>query len=167
MLPLLKKKWTVSTKMGEQRWLQSSIHLMPEKKNSPPTLLYYFHRHYERKKLEAELLLQQKKNNGRSTGSAGKGTCLVGQELHDNVNQVLTTIKLYNEICLDDVAKNQVLLQKSVQMLQTTINEIRSLSKRLSAPSLGQDEIVRIRKGIDAVGSCYRPDCSIVRSQWY
>ncbi|RZK09708.1 MAG: sensor histidine kinase, partial [Flavobacterium sp.] len=57
--------------------------------------------------------------------------------LHDNVNQVLTTVKLYNEICLAGSEKRQELLNKSTRLLQTTISEIRGLSKRLSAPSLG------------------------------
>lgn len=62
----------------------------------------------------------------------------LGQELHDNVNQVLTTIKLYNEMLLDGIGDSQDLLQKSVKHLQSCINEIRSISKRLSAPTLGK-----------------------------
>jgi PAS domain S-box-containing protein len=63
---------------------------------------------------------------------------LVSQELHDNVNQVLTTIKLYNELCLTGLDQKNELLRKSVDLLQQSINEIRSLSKRLSAPTLGK-----------------------------
>jgi PAS domain S-box-containing protein len=134
----VEKEMDCINKDGEQRWLQSSIHLMPEKKNSPQRFFIISTDITERKKLEAELLQQQKKTTAAILAVQEKERAIIGQELHDNVNQVLTTIKLYNEICLDDVAKNQALLQKSVQLLQTTINEIRSLSKRLSAPSLGK-----------------------------
>lgn len=61
----------------------------------------------------------------------------VGRELHDNVNQVLTTVKLYAELCRDGVGDTKDILNKSIRFLQQSIDEIRSLSKRLSAPTLG------------------------------
>lgn len=63
---------------------------------------------------------------------------LIGLELHDNVNQVLTTVKLINEMVLEGVGDPKVLLPRAAQYLQNCINEIRSLSKRLSAPTLGK-----------------------------
>jgi signal transduction histidine kinase len=62
----------------------------------------------------------------------------VGQELHDNVNQVLTTVKLYTELCRDGIGNATEIMDKSITLLQNSIDEIRSLSKRLSAPSLGK-----------------------------
>ncbi|HYH16026.1 MAG TPA: sensor histidine kinase, partial [Flavisolibacter sp.] len=61
----------------------------------------------------------------------------IGLELHDNVNQILTTIKLYNEMFLSGYREDRELLKKSTHYLQECINEIRSISKRLSAPTLG------------------------------
>jgi signal transduction histidine kinase len=58
----------------------------------------------------------------------------LGRELHDNVNQVLTTVKLYTELCLDSHPDQQLLLEKSAGYLSECINEIRSISKRLSSP---------------------------------
>lgn len=63
---------------------------------------------------------------------------LIGLELHDNINQVLTTVKLHNEMVLDGVGEPHVILPRSINYLQSCINEIRSLSKRLSAPTLGK-----------------------------
>jgi PAS domain S-box-containing protein len=62
----------------------------------------------------------------------------LGQDLHDNVNQVLTTVKLYNEMHIAGIGKDNELISKSINYLQTCINEIRSISKRLSAPTLGK-----------------------------
>jgi len=62
---------------------------------------------------------------------------LIGLELHDNINQVLTTVKLHNEMVLEGLGDPKVLLPRASRYLQDCINEIRSLSKRLSAPSLG------------------------------
>lgn len=63
---------------------------------------------------------------------------LIGLELHDNINQVLTTVKLHNEMVLEGIASPQVVLPRTLKYLQDCINEIRSLSKRLSAPTLGK-----------------------------
>jgi PAS domain S-box-containing protein len=90
------------------------------------------------KKLEAE----RENLNKQITSAAIKGQELerakVSRELHDNVNQVLTTVKLYLELCLDKKVDNTKVLYKSAILLNETINEIRSLSKQLSAPTLGE-----------------------------
>ncbi|MGN6402562.1 MAG: tetratricopeptide repeat-containing sensor histidine kinase [Flavisolibacter sp.] len=62
----------------------------------------------------------------------------IGLELHDNINQVLTTVKLHNEMVLEGVGEAQAVLPRTLIYLQDCINEIRSLSKRLSAPTLGK-----------------------------
>lgn len=62
----------------------------------------------------------------------------IGLELHDNVNQVLTTIKLYLGMALEDKGHTPLLLQRSVGFLQQCIDEIRILSRQLSAPRLGK-----------------------------
>ena len=80
----------------------------------------------------------------------------VGQELHDNVNQVLTTVKLYTELCMSNNENSADLLKKSSELLQFCINEIRILSRQLSAPSLGQirmkDSIKELVETIAATG---------------
>lgn len=63
---------------------------------------------------------------------------LIGLELHDNINQVLTTVKLHNEMVLEGVGDPQIILPRTMKYLQDCINEIRSLSKQLSAPTLGK-----------------------------
>lgn len=63
---------------------------------------------------------------------------LIGLELHDNINQVLTTVKLHNEMVLEGIGDPKIILPRTMKYLQDCINEIRSLSKRLSAPTLGK-----------------------------
>lgn len=58
-------------------------------------------------------------------------------ELHDNVTQMLTTVKLYNEIALDGHVDTKEMLSKSSKYLQDCINEIRFISRQLSTPTLG------------------------------
>lgn len=61
----------------------------------------------------------------------------ISRELHDNVNQVLTTIKLLLTLCRSNELPLTETLDKVIGLQQNAINEIRTLSKRLSAPSLG------------------------------
>jgi len=75
-----------------------------------------------------------------------KERSLIGRELHDNVNQVLTTVKLYTELSCAEEVPNRDLLKRSVQQINYCIEEIRSLSRRLAVPKLGElglDELIR------------------------
>ncbi len=104
----------------------------------------------ERKNLQIRMAQNQKEWQERITEAVIRAQeterAVVSQELHDNVNQVLTTVKLYNELCLSGTDQQQALLEKSITLLQESIAEIRKLSRRLSAPSLGNirlDESIR------------------------
>ena len=111
----------------------------------------------ERKNLEVELQHQQKKTTAAVIAAQEKERALVGQELHDNVNQVLTTVKLYAELCRDGIGNTEEIMNKSIKLLQDSINEVRSLSKRLSAPSLGDIKLKEsIKELIDAVAATNR-----------
>lgn len=87
---------------------------------------------------EEEARLQHKKITEAVIGAQEQERSAIGLELHDNINQVLTTIKLYNEMVLGGLAEPQVILPRSINHLQNCINEIRGLSRRLSAPTLGK-----------------------------
>jgi signal transduction histidine kinase len=64
----------------------------------------------------------------------------IGRELHDNVNQVLTTVKLYLETASKQV--DNPLIPRSMQLINSSINEIRNLSHQLSAPTLGTRSLI-------------------------
>lgn len=82
----------------------------------------------QRHKLITEAVIQAQENE-RS---------LIGLELHDNINQVLTTVKLHHGMLLEGIGDPKILLPRASHYLQECINEIRGLSKRLSAPTLGK-----------------------------
>lgn len=96
----------------------------------------------DRKTLQEKLAREQEERRERINRAAIRAQERereqLGRELHDNVNQVLTTIKLYNELALDNKMDSAVLMQKSVGYLTDCINEIRNISKRLSTPTLGK-----------------------------
>lgn len=95
----------------------------------------------EKKLLQIELEEQQRLLTTATIKAQERERAEIGRELHDNVNQVLTSIKLYTELCIDDPVQNAPLMKRSVGLLQSCISEIRTLSKRLSAPSLGNIQI--------------------------
>ncbi|RYE01822.1 MAG: PAS domain S-box protein [Sphingobacteriales bacterium] len=58
----------------------------------------------------------------------------IGKELHDNVNQVLTTIKLYIENIRNYPEQGSLFVDKTVALTQRAINEIRYLARQLVTP---------------------------------
>jgi len=91
----------------------------------------------ERKKLEHELLNQQKAINQATISVQEKERAEISKELHDNVNQVLTTTKLYLDLALANPELKDELITKSSVNIINAIAEIRQLSQSLMIPSLG------------------------------
>lgn len=95
----------------------------------------------EPKRLKTALKKEHSENHKKITKAIiqtqEKERTLISQELHDNVNQVLTTVKLLMDICLNEQGNVKATLQRATKLQQKGIDEIRRLSKSLSAPSLG------------------------------
>lgn len=60
----------------------------------------------------------------------------LGKELHDNINQLLATIKMYLGMAKSSQETSVDLIGKSYEFINIAIEEIRKLSKTLVAPSL-------------------------------
>jgi len=95
----------------------------------------------ERKNLEDELLRneldKQKAINQATVDSQEQERTEIGKELHDNVNQILTTTKLYLDLASSNDALKDELIKKSSKNIITVINEIRQLSRSLMDPTIG------------------------------
>jgi PAS domain S-box-containing protein len=95
----------------------------------------------ERKKLQMELLQQeldrQKLISQATIDTQEQERSEIGKELHDNVNQILTTTKLYLDLSLSNPELKDELIQKSSKNIIYVINEIRQLSRSLMNPSIG------------------------------
>jgi PAS domain S-box-containing protein len=61
----------------------------------------------------------------------------LGRELHDNINQILATVRMYLKMSISNPSKQEDLVKRSADNLDHAIEEIRKLSKSLVAPSLG------------------------------
>ena len=81
--------------------------------------------------------LQAQKQLGRAIiQTQEKERSAIGKELHDNVNQMLTTAKLYTQLADDGPGDRTEFLRKGVDLIQRSIDEIRGLSRALVSPTL-------------------------------
>lgn len=94
----------------------------------------------EQKKLEAALaeqqVLQQKQITEATIDVQEKEREHIGKELHDNINQILTTTKLYLDMAMNDIEIRDELIKRSHSNISRAIEEIRYLTKTLVPPSL-------------------------------
>ena len=96
--------------------------------------------------MEKRLLTEQKRYQRRLTKqiilAQEREREAIGHELHDNVNQILTTVKLFLEMAKNQEDMREELLPKSIFHIQECIHEIRNLSHALSSPTLGTQSLV-------------------------
>ena len=131
----------IYTKNKKKRWMDLSC--QPVRDENGFIRQYFFIQTdiTERKRLEKNLQEQKNKMTVAVLEGQEKERSQIARELHDNVNQVLTTVKLYTELCLSGTAKAEELMKRSAHLLQASISEIRNLSRRLSAPSLAKSTL--------------------------
>jgi two-component system sensor histidine kinase UhpB len=104
----------------------------------------------EKKETEARLtrqiVLQQKLIAETGIQAQEQEREEIGKELHDNINQILATSKLYLEHAIRTENLQSELLQKSLENIMLAIEQIRQLSHSLTAPSLGNVTLVSALK---------------------
>ena len=95
----------------------------------------------ERRQLQDELaannIARQRQVTEATIMAQEKERAEMGRELHDNINQILTTTKMYLDMALTERDISEELIIKSHQNISGAIEEIRLLSKSLVPPSLG------------------------------
>ena len=60
----------------------------------------------------------------------------MARELHDNINQILATIKVYLQLAGQNESISPELINKSYENVSSAIEEVRKLSKALAPPTL-------------------------------
>jgi PAS domain S-box-containing protein len=122
------------TKHQEKKWLFVSA--QPVYDEASGLYKYFFIQMdiTEQKKIVQQLEEYSKISTAAIIKAQEKERTKLGQELHDNVNQILTSVKLYVELCRDNVGDKTKLLERSSQLLQDVITELRSISHQLAAP---------------------------------
>jgi PAS domain S-box-containing protein len=95
----------------------------------------------EKKEMQ-EKLLQQEVNKQKLVAQAmvdaqEKERAEIGKELHDNINQILSTTKLYLELAKSDNEERLSLITRSAGNIHNAIHEIRNISRSLVPTSIG------------------------------
>ncbi|TAL47964.1 MAG: PAS domain S-box protein [Chitinophagaceae bacterium] len=96
--------------------------------------------------IERQRILQQKLIAETSIKVQEREREEIGKELHDNINQILATAKLYLDSSIKKEGQHTELLQKSKENIILAIEEIRKLSHTLVAPSLGDITLTKAIK---------------------
>jgi two-component system, NarL family, sensor histidine kinase UhpB len=84
--------------------------------------------------LEQELNLQKQKMLEAVLNAQETERQVIGRELHDNINQVLTAIKLNLDFALEKKVNNEIFITNSLKHIKTVMQEVRKLSKELIIP---------------------------------
>jgi two-component system sensor histidine kinase UhpB len=104
----------------------------------------------EKKMLEKELaeqqLNQQKIMTEATVEAQEKEKNELGRELHDNINQIMATVKMYLGLLKSGQYCEEDLLGKSYEYVNIAIEEMRKLSHSLVAPSLGE---ISLKKALE------------------
>ena len=138
MHPAGQKLWRHSNKSGETMIVEITSHMIDY--FGKMCMQVIINDVTERIRLEKELVLQQKLKQQQITevvlGAQERERFELGQELHDNINQILATSKLYLDVAIEEKEPRIELLAKSRKNISMAIEEIRKLSKELITPSL-------------------------------
>jgi PAS domain S-box-containing protein len=89
--------------------------------------------------LAAKMISQQKIITETAILAQEKERNQLGLELHDNINQLLSVVRLYLGMMKTNGEADMSIVDKSYVHLDEAIHEIRKLSHSLVAPSLGKD----------------------------
>src|SRR5882757_3299957 len=133
-----RKFWHHTNKFGELMIVEITSHLIDY--FGKMSMQVIINDVTERVRLEKELALQQKLKQQQITevvlGAQERERFELGQELHDNINQILATSKLYLDVAIEENEPRIELLAKSRKNISMAIEEIRKLSKELITPTL-------------------------------
>jgi PAS domain S-box-containing protein len=99
-----------------------------------------------RKKLERKLNEQRRKNEIEKMAVAldaqEKERNFIGQELHDNINQILVGTKMMLQMTKSDVEKNKHFLDNCIESLNEVIVENRKLAHEMVTPNVEQESVL-------------------------
>ena len=131
---------------GSYKYVYDRGFILFDKDNKPTRLIGAMQDLTERRKLEQQLtnekINKQKQLTQATIEGQEKERSEISKELHDNINQILVTIKLYLELAIDDRKLKDDLIRRSTEKIMYCITEIRTLSKSLAPPSLNDYGLV-------------------------
>jgi two-component system, NarL family, sensor histidine kinase UhpB len=113
-------------------------------------------------KLAEEKIKKQQEITAAIITAQTQERSFLGEELHDNINQILATANLFMDCAISDENSRMDHVKESKQLIKNAMEEIRKLSKTLLPPSLGEvglqealtDVIEKIKLVNDSIHFC-------------
>ncbi|MBI3138933.1 MAG: PAS domain S-box protein [Sphingobacteriales bacterium] len=137
---VLKADVSNKAKDGSIHWAGTTIVPFLNEKGKPYQFLAIRNDITEKRKLEEDLNERQRLEQVLITETAldaqEKERNFLGQELHDNVNQILVGTKMILSVVAEDPEKHKEVLNSSILNIQHAIEENRKLSHSLATPDL-------------------------------
>lgn len=136
--------WPHLTKSGEVIYMDYDSHLITY--NGNPAVLALGENVTKKLALEQALEMERKQKQDEIADAViaaqEKERRELGQELHDNVNQILAGARLYLGLVRSHYTDKDDSLGQVDDLIQSAITEIRNLSHSLIPPSLEEDEFL-------------------------
>lgn len=135
------EEYRYQTGNGDYKFVFDRGYILRDEQQKPYRMLGAMTDVTDRKRRQDELLLHQLEMQKLVTQvtiqTQEQERSQIGRELHDNINQILATAKLCIDMALNEEILRRELLIKSYDNVSKAIHEIRTLSKALVPPSLG------------------------------
>lgn len=145
-LSVFSAHFRILRKDGEERYVYSEGRYEFDAEGKPTLLFGIIHDITENKRLELALNEAQRLEQSKLTETAlqaqEKERNTIGQELHDNVNQILVGTKMYLAMVKKDPWKYGSLVSASMENIQDAINENRRIAHELVAPELNSENFI-------------------------
>ena len=159
-------RWHHITKKGTKIIIEVSSHTITY--NGKKAVLALGNNVTEKVLLENSLIEERKIRQQQITDAVITGQekerVEIGQELHDNINQILATAKLYLECALAKKSFRSKLIAESKTLTEKAMMEIRTLSNTLLPPSL--EEIGLLEALNDLLDNIRSVNPLIVTTSW-
>ena len=111
----------------------------------------------EKIRLETKLQIEKEQKNTEITraviAAQEKEKESIGRDLHDNINQILASSRLYLGLLLNKLPEHSEKIEQADQLINKAIVEVRSLSHTLIAPTIDDKDLV---DNIDVMLHAYR-----------
>jgi PAS domain S-box-containing protein len=136
------------SKTGKKYWVNYNIHPVRDEDGKLVKFFSIQSDITELKKIREEMVYQKMEYQSKIAYATLKGQeekqTQIGQELHDNVNQILAAAKLYLGFVLNNIGNSQENISFSMNNIQLAIDEIRKLSHQLVAPRFKEKNLTEV-----------------------